>query len=58
VIFGAQDTEFVPETPEKIANYIGAAKPTLITGAGHLSMWAQPQKVADAIFSFIGANMR
>jgi len=56
VIFGAQDTEFVPETPEEIANYIGTAKPTLISGAGHLSMWAQPQKVADAIFTFIASS--
>jgi pimeloyl-ACP methyl ester carboxylesterase len=55
VIFGADDQEFAPETPQQIADYIGAPAPTLIPGAGHISMWAQPQLVGQALLSFIKA---
>jgi pimeloyl-ACP methyl ester carboxylesterase len=55
VIFGADDQEFAPETPAQIAGFIGAPAPVLITGAGHISMWAQPERVAQALFGFIGS---
>jgi len=55
VIFGADDQEFAPETPQQIADYIGAPAPTLIPGAGHISMWAQPQLLGQALLSFIKA---
>ena len=57
VVFGAEDMEFEPETPTQIARNIGAAQPTLIPLAGHLSMWAQPQAVADAISAFASAEV-
>jgi pimeloyl-ACP methyl ester carboxylesterase len=53
VIFGAEDHEFDPETPEEIARYIGAPPPVFIPEAGHLSMWAQPARVASAIQDFV-----
>lgn len=53
VIFGAEDHEFDPETPEEIARFIGAPPPVFIPEAGHLSMWAQPERVATAIQDFV-----
>ena len=49
VVFGAQDTVFSPDSPMKTAQTIGAAAPTLIPGARHLTMISNPEAVAAAV---------
>ena len=54
VIFGSKDSEFSARSAYQTATRIGAPSPTIIRGAGHLSMWSNPVQVANAIDRFIG----
>jgi pimeloyl-ACP methyl ester carboxylesterase len=54
VIFGADDTEYSSTTPRLIAQRLGAPAPEIIAGAGHLSLWSSPGRVAAAIARFVG----
>jgi len=53
VIFGSNDTEFSANSAAETAHSLGAPAPTIISGAGHLSMWSRPMQVASAISNFV-----
>jgi pimeloyl-ACP methyl ester carboxylesterase len=53
VIFGSSDSEFSLRSAYQTAMRIGAPSPTIIQGAGHLSMWSNPVQVANAIERFV-----
>jgi pimeloyl-ACP methyl ester carboxylesterase len=57
VVFGAEDTQFSPGTPEETARRIGAGPPVIIPGAHHLTMISNPRQVADAVES-LDARLR
>lgn len=51
VVFGADDSIFSSNSPELTAQRIGAATPTIIPGARHLSFISNPRQVAAVIES-------
>jgi pimeloyl-ACP methyl ester carboxylesterase len=53
VIFGSDDTEYSSSTPRVTAERLGAPAPSIIDGAGHLSIWSSPDRVARAIGTFV-----
>ena len=53
VSFGSRDSEFSLRSAYQTAMRIGAPSPTIIHGAGHLSMWSNPVQVANAIERFV-----
>ena len=53
VIFGAADHVFSSATPRLTAQRLRAPAPTIIAGAGHLSLWSRPARVARAITLFV-----
>jgi pimeloyl-ACP methyl ester carboxylesterase len=55
VIFGANDNVFSYATPRLTAQRLDAPAPVIIAGAGHLSLWSSPVRVAAAIESFVRA---
>jgi len=54
VVFGSKDFQFSPESAVMTARRLGAPKPVMIAGAGHLSMWSSPAQVASALEGFVG----
>jgi pimeloyl-ACP methyl ester carboxylesterase len=53
VIFGADDIEYSSPTPRLTAQRLGAPVPDIIAGAGHLSLWSSPLRVAGDIARFV-----
>jgi pimeloyl-ACP methyl ester carboxylesterase len=52
VVFGEKDTEFSKRSAFETATRLGAPRPTIISNAGHLSMWSHPKQVSRAISVF------
>lgn len=49
VVFGAEDGGFAHNSPAETARRIGAAPPTIIPGARHLTLISHPAQVAAAV---------
>jgi len=58
VIFGSDDTEYSSSTPRVTAERLGAPAPSIIDGAGHLSLWSSPDRVARVIGAFVASLAR
>jgi pimeloyl-ACP methyl ester carboxylesterase len=58
VIFGSDDTEYSSSTPRVTAKRLGAPAPSIIDGAGHLSLWSSPDRVARVIGAFVASLAR
>lgn len=54
VTFGAQDSMFPVDAPERVAANIGAPAPTVIPGAHHLSLVSHPAQVAASVDALAG----
>jgi pimeloyl-ACP methyl ester carboxylesterase len=53
VVFGADDSDFPPSSPDTTATRIGAPPPTLIPGAHHLTPVNSPAAVAAAVLALV-----
>jgi pimeloyl-ACP methyl ester carboxylesterase len=53
VVFGADDSDFPPSSPDTTATRIGAPPPTLIPGAHHLTPVNSPVAVAAAVLALV-----